>query len=157
MGKKDINISHKIADLATNKLGICLDNFLSETGKTSIESLISPLASINKKIGDLFGASLSGQVFVPAICEEVEFRWFVKEILLRQLPKQIVKQISPDLMKMVDSTPARISRVAATALIFAYCHTHALDCSKGAGFINSLEGRFMEHYMNSMGILSWIV
>lgn len=136
----DINLSHKIADLATNKLGFCLDNFISENGKTSIGKFISPIAILNKKIGDLFGSSLSGQVFVPAICEEVEFRWFVQEILLRQLPKQIVKQISPDLMNMVDSTPAKISRVAATALIFAYCHTYALNCTDGGGVYQLVGG-----------------
>lgn len=102
-------------------------------------SFTNPIARLNNGIACLFGSNVASDVFVPAICEEIEFRWGVQELLLRQAPKKFLEYVAPKYANLVDSTPARINRIVLTALLFAYCHVEVLDCSNGGG-INELLG-----------------
>jgi membrane protease YdiL (CAAX protease family) len=129
----DLTVTPKIVQIASQTLGLCLGNFISKPGINWVASLVNPLARLNNKIGHLFGSNITASIFVPALCEELEFRWFLQDILLKKLPKKVIEKIAPDMANIVDSMPARISRVAAAALIFAICHTHALDCAEGGG------------------------
>lgn len=136
----DLTVTPKIAQIATQALGFCLGNFISTPGINWIASLVSPLARLNNKVGNLFGSNITSSIFAPALCEEVEFRWFVQDILLKKLPKKVIEKIAPDMANIVDSMPARISRVAAAALFFAICHAHALECAEGGGIYQLMGG-----------------
>jgi hypothetical protein len=139
----DLNLSKQIEKYASQKLGLCLIKMLPQKhGVNLLSKLIKPLAILNTKISALFGTNLSAQLFIPAVCEELEFRWFVQEILLHQLPKQILEISAPDLAKKLETLPARISRVAVAALIFALCHTQVLDCTQGGGISQLMGGLF---------------
>ena len=130
----DLTLTPRIQNFIVNQLGICLGNFIPLTGVNYLASyVVNPLVRLNKTIGNLFGSNVTSDIFIPALCEEIEFRWFVQGILLKKLPEKVIKKISPDLAWVVDSAPAKISRVAATALFFAICHLHVLDCEKGGG------------------------
>ena len=109
-------------------------------GVNLLSKLIKPLVNLNSKISSLFGSNVSAEFFIAAVCEELEFRWFVQEILLHQLPKKILEISAPDLAKKLETLPARISRVALAALIFALCHTQALDCTQGGGISQLMGG-----------------
>lgn len=143
----------KIVEFATQKLGFCLSNFISPK-KNALGNIGSPLGVINSMIGSIFGSNITSNILIPAVCEEVESRWFVQEIILRYLPKKIIEKISPDLVHMVDSLPARITRVAAAALIFALLHAHALECSTGGGVAQLIGGLLYsglyEYHNNSL-------
>lgn len=114
-------------------LGFCLGNFITPAGKKQLEYIGSSLGELHLRIGSIFGKNIGSQVLIPALCEEIEFRWFVQEVLLRKLPKAVLQTIAPKLTELVDSFPARITRVAAAALLFALCHPSVLDCPQGGG------------------------
>lgn len=136
----DATLTPKIMSLAADKLGFCLSNFLPKNGIHFLFSIESPIAKLNDKLGSLFGNTLAGGIMIPAICEEVQFRWFIQEVVFHTLPKKILEKIAPDLTYLVDSLPARISRVAAAAIIFSLIHAHALECSNGGGISQLIGG-----------------
>ncbi len=137
----DLALTQKIASFATNQLGFCLGNWMPSTGLAYLNSfVVTPIVQLNQKIGSLFGSNVTSEIIIPAMCEEIEFRWFIQNILLKQLPKKVIEQISPDLVGLVDSLPAKVSRVTAAALFFAICHTYALDCPQGGGIYQLVGG-----------------
>lgn len=135
----DIKLTPFITHIVSHNFGFCLGNFLSGAGTRALASIVNPIVSVNARISRLFGSNLAAEIMMPALCEEVEFRWFVQDILLKELPRKILEQVSPKHAHLVDSEIVRINRIAASALFFAYCHLHALGCSTGGG-INHLVG-----------------
>lgn len=129
----DLKLSHKIAEISTKTFGLCLEKLVPNGGLPYLVSMVNPIAKLNMSMSKLFGSNAITKIFIPSLCEEIEFRWFVQEVLLRKLPKKIIERINPALTEMVDSMPARISRVAASALFFALCHTYDLGCSQEGG------------------------
>ena len=136
----DMAFSNVATYIATKKLGFCFGNVISENGIGFLRHIERNIARVNGISISLLGESLGTTIMIPALCEEVEFRWFVQDVLLTKLPKKIIEQISPQMTSIINSVPARISRVAATAIIFALLHTHALPCSEGGGIHQLIGG-----------------
>lgn len=64
------------------------------------------------------------------IVEEIFFRGFIQEFLLKQGPAALLGPISPKAAKwVVSNTTARVGRVALSTLIFALAHTQANNCA----------------------------
>jgi hypothetical protein len=123
-----------------SSLGFCLGSFVPKGSRSWCKYIGNSLGRLNGDIGRIFGENLTSEVMVPAACEEIEFRWFVQEVLLRKLPRAVLQKIAPHLTGMVDSLPARISRIAAAALFFALCHAYVLDCAAGGGISQLMGG-----------------
>jgi hypothetical protein len=123
-----------------SSLGFCLGSFVPKGSRSWCKYIGNSLGRLNGDISRIFGENLSSKVMIPAACEEIEFRWFAQEVLLRKLPKAVLQKIAPHLTGMVDSLPARISRIAAAALFFALCHTYVLDCAAGGGIAQLVGG-----------------
>lgn len=117
-------------------------------GVNLLSKLIKPLVNLNSKISSLFGSNVSAEFFIAAVCEELEFRWFVQEILLHQLPKKILEISAPDLAKKLETLPARISRVALAALILHSAIHKLLIVHKEEEYLNSWEACSMGVCMN---------
>ena len=135
----DFYLSAKIEKVASQTFGICLGNFVSKSGLKKFSKIITPLIQTNKKIAEFLGNNPLTESMIFGLLEEVEFRWFVQGVLLRNIPAKILKVISPGLEKLVDSVPAKITRIAAVALLFGYGHLSLLNCNHG-GAISPLIG-----------------
>ncbi len=137
----DLYCTPLISRFFTNKLGFCLGNVLSRSVVVNLHSLITtPVCNLNSALGSLLGSGVATKIFIPAAFEELEFRWFIQDILLKRLPQKVINKVAPELNHLVDSMPAKISRVAASALFFAVCHTHTLDCKEGGGIDQLIGG-----------------
>ncbi|CRX39159.1 CPBP family intramembrane glutamic endopeptidase [Estrella lausannensis] len=135
----DFYVSSKIERIASQKLGICLGNFVSKSGIEKFAEIMTPLIKTNKKIVEFIGDDPIGKSMFSGALEEIEFRWFVQGVLLKRIPAKILKVISPGLEKWIDSIPAKITRIAAVALLFGFAHLGNLDCKQG-GAISPLIG-----------------
>ncbi len=135
----DFNLTNKIS-FALSKYGICFGNVLPKTVVDYLWKIELNIGTFNSKISTLFPNNVIMTTFIKAFCEEIEFRWFVQHIVLKKLPEKILGLISPELTKCVDSTPARITRIAAASLIFALIHAHTLECDKGGGLSQLIGG-----------------
>lgn len=60
--------------------------------------------------------------FTIPITEELIFRGLVQDVLLTRLPKYIIKKIAPGQESLLDSTTAKIIRVALTSALFSSAH-----------------------------------
>lgn len=129
----DVKLTPSIAKIATEKLGLCLSHFLPDMGRRILSTFVNPLARLNQRIGSLFSKSRQGQIFIISACEEVEFRWLIQDVILKKLPKKILEHVAPEHLDKLNSNLAKISRVAATSLLFANCHLSSLECSQGGG------------------------
>lgn len=136
----DFYLSGKIERIASKTLGICLGNFIGPSTKSFLNKIVSPWVSTHSKIADLFQNSLAGSIIVPALLEEVEFRWFFQGVLLKALPAKILKTLSPGMESWVDSVPAKVTRIAAVSLFFAYLHVNSLECKMGGGISHLIGG-----------------
>src|SRR5262249_16943381 len=56
------------------------------------------------------------------IIEEMVFRGLIQEVLLKRIPKYVIKKISPGKEIALDSTIAKATRIALTAALFSACH-----------------------------------
>lgn len=118
----------------------CLGNFFSNGARGVLASIVNPLVNVNQTLGRLFGQTVTGKTFVPAACEEVEFGLLFQKLALTELPREILKRVAPQYANAVDSDAAKVTRIAARALFFAYCHVNVLDCSTGGGISQLLGG-----------------
>lgn len=137
----DFKLSKYIESYASRSLGICLNKALPHKDSIKIiDNVIKPIVHANEQISVLFGDHLYTQLLFAAVCEEVEFRWFVQKILLHQLPKQFIEKTFSTSVHYFDTLPAKASRVALSSLIFALAHTNSLECTNGGGISVLLGG-----------------
>jgi membrane protease YdiL (CAAX protease family) len=150
----DIFLSTYVADNLSN-LGFCLGSFVPKNTRSWCRYIEGKIGTFNTGIvRTLSYNNPASKIMASAACEEIEFRWFLQEVLLRKLPKAALQKIAPRLTEMVDSLPARISRVAAASLLFALCHSQVLDCSAGGGIGQLMGGLFYGAIYEYTGSLS---
>jgi hypothetical protein len=125
-------IATKICDV-TSSHGLCLGNLISANGTEYLWKVADPLARLNNLVATTFGSNLTTELVIPACCEELEFRWFVQELVFQKIPQKIIEQISPEWAQQFDSKTAKILRVIAVSVIFALMHVHKLSCEHGGG------------------------
>lgn len=107
------------ANIVATSSKICIHNYMSHSLANSIQ--------VHNQIHELIRTSVTDNMFLkmtvvgPAL-EEVECRLIIQEILLKQLPKKILKTFAPDYVDLVDSKIAKVSRVVISSLLFALPH-----------------------------------
>ena len=69
-----------------------------------------------------FGGTLGAMAVHAPITEELFFRVGMQELLLKQLPKAILRKLAPSHVGLVDSRAAKVFRVTLTALAFSLVH-----------------------------------
>ncbi len=134
----DLGVCYRLSRVIA-KHGFCLGNFISNGVRNNLNSIVNCIVDVNDSVSRLFGANIAGQIMAPAFLENVEL-WAVQNVLLRKLPKKVIEKISPTLVHLVDTLPARIARVAATAIIFAVLHVNVLECDHGGGIHQLIGG-----------------
>jgi hypothetical protein len=134
----DLGVCYRISKVIA-KYGFCLGNFISNGVRNNLNSIVNSIVDINDSVSSLFGSNIASQIMAPAFLENVEL-WVVQNVLLRKLPKKMIEKISPTLGYLVDTLPARITRVAATAILFAVLHVNVLECEHGGGIHQLLGG-----------------
>lgn len=85
------------------------------------------------------------------IAEEVFFRVILQQFLLNYVPKKAIGLIIPSHKHLVDSTLAKITRVAFTAFLFAIVHQRYWDCSQSTFFF--YQHTFFLYQLFSSGVL----
>lgn len=73
-------------------------------------------------------AGLVGLVAVGTpIVEEVIFRGLIQDVMLKRVPKYLIKKIAPGKETALDSTIAKITRITLTAALFSASHLSNLE------------------------------
>jgi membrane protease YdiL (CAAX protease family) len=70
---------------------------------------------------------------IAPIMEEIECRFLIQEIALKQMPKKILSKISPKYVSLVDSKIAKITRVFISSFLFALPHYLTQESLGGLG------------------------
>lgn len=127
----------KVAEVSN----ICLGKILP----SSLESHLYNLIGISVKCRDAFSNivpnnPLLKNFLLPATFEELQFRGLIQGFLLKELPQRVIHQISPETAKWFDSIPAKVSRIALTALLFAIFHAEAHECVSHGGLHQLIGG-----------------
>lgn len=132
-------LAEKICEV-TSSHGLCLGNLLTANGTEYLWKVADPIARLNNLLANTFGSNLSTEMAFPAFCEELEFRWFVQEILFQKLPQKCIEQISPMQAGQLDSKTAKVLRVIAASFLFAFMHVNKLPCENGGGTAQLFSG-----------------
>lgn len=149
----DAKLTPKISQAIIQNTGFCLGNFISQAGIKSLSILARSLIKVNHSSVRVLGSNLASTTVVPAVCEEVEFRWLLQKLILKELPEAALRHVAPEYAHLVDSQAARICRIAAASLLFAYCHVSVLDCGSGGG-ISQLVGGILYGTLYEYDIIS---
>jgi len=75
--------------------------------------------------------------------EEVVFRYGIQDILLKKLPKKIINAIAPNKTNVLDSTIAKVNRIALAAGLFAAAHCVNYGFYPDAYIIPQVVGSFV--------------
>jgi hypothetical protein len=87
----------------------------------SIYHFSSNICRVREYLPSLRGNLEQETLMIPFV-EESLFRFGLQEMLLKQLPKAIIKRIAPSKLSSVDSKAARAARVLITTTAFSLAH-----------------------------------
>lgn len=109
-------VAFRIINTAFEK-GIDICPYLPE----SVYQFAYKVCRVREYLPQLPGTIEQETLMVPMI-EETLFRIGLQELLLRQLPKAIIKRVAPSHLSKVDSRAATLARVLLTSTAFAFAH-----------------------------------
>lgn len=106
-----------------------------------MNSTVRVLTYPSMKIANYFSLSKYNKAVILApLVEEIQFRYLLQQVALKELPKSLMDRVLPDHQIDFDSKKAQLLRILVTAGIFAALHMTAIDCSNGGGGISQLIG-----------------
>lgn len=91
---------------------------------------------------------------IGPIIEEIAFRFLLQDILLKRVPKYIIKKILPGKETVVDNRITKVFRILFTATLFAASHTDYTFFYKTHVFIVGITSGVLKE--SKMGILGAI-
>jgi membrane protease YdiL (CAAX protease family) len=110
-----------------------------------------PSKIINTKVGTKIGFKAMGITSAP-IVEEIVLRGIVQELILKKIPKEVLKAFGVN-PKILDKPPFRVARIVISSLLFALMHAHT-----GAAEVGTLPqfigGIFLGSAMEATGRLT---
>jgi len=122
------------------KYGICMENFMPDFAKRGLRHgavyqgrLVNLIMSTVSMAAPSLAEepSLLRKLCIGPIVEELFNRYLLQTILLKEIPKGVLRRVSPSSEHVLDTTIAKLARIAICATIFAGWHIKSYGCNRG--------------------------